>query len=299
MNDHIDDLLPFYINQTLDEADIALVHAHLNRCAVCRTELETWESIARGVTDGEAPARPQLSPLVLASLDRRPSLSQAAASAVHLIWSQRVLITRTWLLPSLGSFTILGSLAAILMKDLAATWMDIPLFAMMPIAAALSTAFLYTLEDDPANELVATTPTSLATLLFARLTLALGVISLMGFAGSFAVALTGQPLFELTGMIGIWLAPMLLLSSLTTVLSLCLHPRIASGAALMLWGSLLILLLAERAGSPILRMSLLWLVQPGWALFTGQVLLAGLLWLGVWFWLSSNPSAPLHPEGRL
>lgn len=299
MNDHVDDLLPFYINQTLDEADIALIHAHLNRCAVCRAELESWEFIARGMMDGKASARPQLSPLVLASLEHRPSLSQAAVSAIQLIWSQRVLITRTWLLPSLGSFIMLGSLAAILMKDLAATWMDIPLFAMMPIAAALSTAFLYTLEDDPANELVATTPTSLATLLFARLTFALGGISLMGFVGSFAGALTGQPLYELVGMIGTWLAPMLLLSSLTTVLSLCFHPRIASGAALMLWGSLLILLLAERAGSPILRISLLWLVQPGWAPFTGQVLLAGVLWLGAWFWLSSNPPAPLHPEGQL
>jgi len=42
-----------------------------------------------------------------------------------------------------------------------------------------------------------------------------------------------------------------------------------------------------------------WLVEPRWTLFIGQILIAALLWLGTWLWLSSNPPAPLRPERQL
>ena len=299
MNEHIDELLPFYLNHSLDEAQTALVRAHLAECPACRKQLSEWQELASlTLTHREVPLAPPLSPLVFASLERRPSLQQAAASALHLIWSQRAFISHTWLLPSLGILIGLAALAALAFKPLAAYWASLPLFAVMPIAAALTTAFLYTFEDDPAGELIAAAPTSLAALLFARLTLALAVISLMGLAGSLLAALIGQPSGSLLDLIGLWLSPMLLLSALTTVLSLRLPPRLASGAALALWGGLLILLFAERTGTPLLKFSLMWLLQPGWALFAAQILLAGLLWLGVWLWLSRRTPASLHLEGQ-
>ena len=299
MNQHVDDLLPFYINQALNQDEVARVHSHLKACAPCRAELEAWEKIARATA---AESRdwpvPELSPLVHASLSHRPPVRQAAASAAHLIWSQRVFIANTWLLPSLGSLIGSAALVALISRSLAENWVNVPLFAIVPIAAALTTALLYTFEDDPSGELIAAAPTSLATLIFARLCLALGAIGLMGFVGSLLAALLGQAPHSLFEMVGIWLGPMLLLSALTTVSSLCVHPRVAAGAALGLWGGLLILLLAEQTGTPLLRVPLLWLLQPGWTLFGGQALLAGLLWLGTWLWLSGHPAASLHPEGR-
>lgn len=297
MNQHIDgELFPFYINQTLDEVKTDQVRAHLETCAQCRQELGVWEEIASstaGEQRGSAP--PRLSPLVYASLNRRPSLRQALASAAHLIWSQRVFIANTWLLPSLGSLIGSGALAALFFGNLAETLVNVPLFTVVPMVAALITAFLYTFEDDLTGELIVATPTSLATLFFARLSLALGTICLMGFLGSLLVALLGQAPHSLLEMVGIWLGPMLLLSALTTVFSLLLHPRVASGAALGLWGALLSLLLAEQSGARLLRVSLLWLLQPSWALFAGQALLAGLLWLGTWRFLSDRSPASLRP----
>jgi hypothetical protein len=298
MTQHIDELLPFYVNQTLNEEDIALVQLHLKTCAECRQELELWGEIADVTAAVDRLAVPsRLSPLVHAGLSRRPSLRQAAASALHLIWSQRVFIAGSWLLPSVGSLIGCAALIAIFLIYQAEEWVNVPLFAIVPVGAALITAFLYTFEDDPASELIAATPTSLATLLFARLSLALSAVSLMGFIGSLLAALLGNSLHSLFALIGVWLGPMLLLSALTTVFSLILHPRVASGAALALWGGLLILLFAEQTGSPLLKVSLLWLVRPDWAVFAGHVLLAGLLWMGTWYWLGGHPPAHMHSEG--
>jgi anti-sigma factor RsiW len=92
MKQHIDELLPFYVNQTLNEKDIALVHLHLKTCAECRQELELWEEIADVTAAVDRPSAPShLSPLVHGSPSRRPS-SPGSASALHLIWSQRVFI---------------------------------------------------------------------------------------------------------------------------------------------------------------------------------------------------------------
>jgi anti-sigma factor RsiW len=300
MDEHIDELLPFYFNKTLNESQSARVQAHLSACTACREALEAWADIASATAaEQRGTSLPRLSPLVQASLHRRPSLRQATASAAHLIWSQRVFIAKNWLLPSLGSLIGSGALAALMFSNLAKNWANVPLFAIVPMAAALTSAFLYTFEDDPTRELIAAAPTSLATLLFARLSLALGTIGLMGFAGSLLATLLGQGQHSLLEMVAAWLGPMLLLSALTTVFSLRLHPRVASGAALGLWGLLLILLFAEQAGAPLLRVSLIWLLQPGWALFAGQALLAGLLWLGAWLWLNSHLPAHIRPEGRV
>lgn len=299
MNEHIDALLPFYLNHSLDEAQTELVRAHLADCAACRQQLAEWQALASlTLTHRAAASAPPLSPLVFASLERRPSLLRSAASALHLIWSQRAFISHTWLLPSLGSLIGLAALAGLVFKHLALPWASLPLFAVMPMAAALTTAFLYTFEDDPAGELIAAAPTSLAALLFARLTLGLGAISLMGLAGSLLAALLGQPSGSLLELVGLWLGPLLLLSALTTAFSLHLHPRLASGATLALWGGLLILLFAERSGAPLLRVSLVWLLQPGWSLLAVQILLAGLLWLGVWLWLNRRTPTSLHLEGQ-
>jgi hypothetical protein len=300
MDEHINqDLLPFYVNQTLDAAQTAQIRAHLQTCGQCREELEEWKKIAGAAsTEKHDAAPPRLSPLVEASLVNRPSLNEAAASAVHLIWSQRVFIANTWLLPSVGSLIGSGALAALIFGRQLETWVTVPLFAVVPMAAALITAFLYTFEDDPLDELISALPTSPATLLFARLSLALSAITLMGFIGSLAIALLGQASHSIFDVVVIWLGPMLLLSAVTTVLSLRLHPRVASGAVLGLWGTMLCLLLAERSGTGVPGVSLLWLLRPGWALFVGQAAVAGWLWWLAWRSLSDHTRTSLHLSGK-
>ena len=43
-------LLPWYLNDTLDDAEAAMVEAHLAECAMCRREAETEHGLRSGVT---------------------------------------------------------------------------------------------------------------------------------------------------------------------------------------------------------------------------------------------------------
>jgi hypothetical protein len=310
MTSHIDDLLPFYLNHTLSEEEIAFVETHLAACPGCQSRLAEWERLSIAVTQeagwrlpatsGQiASSKVGLSPLVSASLKRRPTAQQAIFSAVYLIWTQRVFLRHGWLAPSLVTAVFLGALAALVLHSLAPEWVVFPLLAAMPMAAALSTAFLYTFEDDPAGEIIFATPTSMGTLIFARLTLALGGISLLAFLGSLMLVMFGRSAHSLFDLVTVWLGPLLLLSALTTVVSLCLHPRAASATALALWGSILIFLSFEQAGEPLVSISLLWLLRPGWPWLAAQVLLAGILWLVSWLWLAGNAPSHLHTDGGI
>jgi hypothetical protein len=83
---------------------------------------------------------------------------------------------------------------------------------------------------------------------------------------------------------------MLLLSALTTVLSLCLRPYAAAGTASVMWASVIGALILELSGTPLVKISLLPLLHPSWALLAGQVLLAALLWLTSGLCLSGGMS---------
>jgi hypothetical protein len=301
MTEHPEDLLPFFINQTLSDVERSRVAAHLAGCAACRKALVGWEKIASSVSLAEKRQAvnrlPPLSACVRASLLCRASLREAVCSAWVLIWAQRVFIGRTWVLPSLAILIILAALAAFLLLPLSIPWANLPLFALLPMAAALVTAFLFSFDDDPASELILAAPTSLAALLYARLTLSLAAISLLGLAGNLPAAFSGQSPGVLLNWSASWFGPMLVLSALTTVLSLCLHPRLASGTALALWGGLLLIFLAEFTGKPLLKVSLLWLINPGWTLFLGQVVLAVLLYLAAWNWQLRGTPRSAYPKG--
>jgi hypothetical protein len=310
MTSHIDDRLPFYINRTMGDDEITLVEAHLATCLECRQQLEEWQTLSKAVNqmvdELQVAAQSQpglsktaLSPLVSASLKRRPPVQQAIPSAVNLIWAQRVLLRYGWLTPALVSVTMLSALAVLVLHSLAPEWVALPLLIAAPIAAALSTAFLYTFEEDPVGEIISATPTTLGTLIFARLTLAVGGISLLTFLGSLVLVIFGRSAHSLFDLVAVWLGPMLLLSALTTVVSLCLHPRAASAVALAFWGSILILLFSEQAGEPMLRISFLWLLHPDWPGLVAQVLLACILWLVSWLWLAGNTPSYLQLDGEM
>jgi anti-sigma factor RsiW len=277
--------LPLYVAGVLSAEEHTTVEQHLSTCPTCQLEVVEWQRIARAVR-AEAAARegvlPRLSPIVRGNLQRRPTFGEAARSALALVWAQRVVVLRGGVVPSVVLVLVLGLLATISIRD--TTFVALPLLVLVPVIAALGVAFLYGPEADPAFDVVSAAPTPAGTLLFARLTLVLGILCGVATLGSVVLSTTdGVPLFPL---IGAWLGPLLLLSALATVLALVWQPLIASGIVLGLWSGVAMLLAAELNGRPFLDVSLRPLLQPGWALFSSQMVTAALLWFVGWFFLA-------------
>lgn len=309
MNPHPDDLLPFYANCTLTPEQSVTVESHLATCQSCRAQLAAWQKLASTIQQSvddqllgslkqTASDQPSFSPWIYASLRARPSLQQAFQSAGNLIWAQRIFLTRGGLMPILAALLLLGTLASQVVRAAGSVWTGLPLLIIIPLIAALSTAFLSTYDEDPACEIISAAPTTAATLVFARLTLSLVTISLLSFVCSLLLAIGGHSLSIFFNLTAIWLGPMLVLSALTTTLSLTLPPTAAAGITLTIWGIVVTLLIREQAGAPLLQVSLLPLLHPGWALLMGQALLAGLLWLISWRWLAGSAPFSWRLERR-
>ncbi|MGH2542790.1 MAG: anti-sigma factor family protein [Candidatus Acidiferrales bacterium] len=267
--------LPFYVAGTLPESEHAAIERHLEGCEACRAEVRQWHLLARAARS-EVAARevvlPPLSPVVRAGLTRRPGVGEALWAAAQLAWAQWTVLRA--LLPAALLVLLLGVLATLALKD--DTPAALPLLALAPIVAALSVAFLHHSESDPAWEVVATTPTSPSTLIFARLTLLLTVTVILLLAGSIVVSLvTGQ---LLASLIAAWLGPLLLLSALATVLAILWTPATSAGTCLALWVTIVVILVRELRGAPLLTLSLQPLLEPGWLLFGAQLILAMVLW---------------------
>ncbi len=56
--EHVADLLPAYINDTLDRAEVGRVRQHLAACEACAAELRAWSAVGRPAL--ARPARPRL-----------------------------------------------------------------------------------------------------------------------------------------------------------------------------------------------------------------------------------------------
>jgi hypothetical protein len=300
MTPHIDDLLPFYLNQTLTDEVFASVESHLDACPRCRALLDEWQGLAAAARRDAARLSkpvPSLSPVVRANLKRRASLPQAALSTAGLIWAQRIFLFHGLILPILSVVILLGILASLAGVIQDTVWAVLPLFALLPILAAVSAAFLNNPDGDPAYEIVLATPVSPGTLAFARLSLALTAIMLLSLLGCLLCSLVGRQSF--LDLAAGWVGPLLCLSGLTTFLSILWRPSVAIAVSMAAWGGLVILLAGEAGGNPLIAISLLPLLHPGWALLAGQLILAGLLWLASWLWLATKTPGSQHLERGL
>jgi len=280
MNEHVEQWLPFYANDTLTGDQKAAVQQHLQTCPACQRSLENWQQIGRQVrVIAQARSRrlPELSPLVKMNLRRRPSPAQALHSAFILIWSQRVVLMRNGLVPLLALVMLAALLTSLLLGGPLQNGYAWPFLVMIPVVAVLAVAFLHTPESDLAYEIIHSTPTATWTILFARLTLVLACIGGLALAGSLTLSTTGPQ--QLWSLIAVWLGPTLTFSALATVLAVLWKPFIAAGISLTLWGSLVSLLMAELQGHPLLGFSMQsLLLHPGVYFVVAQIILAGLLW---------------------
>jgi hypothetical protein len=70
MNNHekINQLLPFYSNQQLEENQIQEVETHLKTCAICQEDLKLWQDIELSIHVENQRDTPSLSPQVFANI---------------------------------------------------------------------------------------------------------------------------------------------------------------------------------------------------------------------------------------
>lgn len=302
MNKHIDDLLPFYINATLSADQIEAVEAHLAGCIQCRKALSEWEDLAGWVRSaspqhGQAGPKvrlPALSPVVRANLRSNPSLPEAILSTTRLIAAQRIFLKKSRLIQTLTAVLLACVLADLFLSAKYQLTSSVPFFILVPFLAVLGISFFETREDGLSHEIVAAAPTHPAILIFARLTLALGLIASLALLGSLLISVF-RPI-SMGWLVVAWLGPMLWLPALATLLALLLNSWAAAGISVTLWGGIALLLATEGYGQSLLGFSLAPLLYPSWWSFGLQMILGGILWLICWLWLSLGAPPALRLE---
>jgi len=299
MNDHILHELPFFLNGTLTDEIQDQFNSHLSVCEACQSELAEWEQVAQMI-QGDIQERsgplPPLSPVVRVNLRAPQTLTQAIHSAFGMIWAQKAIIFRGGVLPSVALAVAIGVIATAAFSIHASPLFLLPLLILVPCIAVVTIAFSHNEDTDPAYELLLAIPTPTAALIFARLTLNFGLIMGLTAFGSLLLAFAGVS--RMVQIVFVWIGPMLILSGLTTVLVLLVGSLTATGISLTLWIGVVIILIAEIQGMPILNFSIAAMLNPdGWLVFF-QLSIAIILWLIGWKVFIRDGQSTLPLEDR-
>ncbi|MEU6075351.1 zf-HC2 domain-containing protein [Micromonospora sp. NPDC047074] len=238
---HPTDQLAGYVAGTLLDRDAAAVAAHLSRCVACRQDAAGWRHVAEGVRAREVPAPVS----VLVAVRARIAASYAggraaappaygAAPGAHPVARAVGVLAYQW---RLVGWRVWGVCAVVLVAGLAlaasASASAEPVLAVVvPLVAALAVAGAYG-GDEPAIELIRATPTSVRTVLLARLTVASGAVFGAAAIGSLVLSLAGAG--GAGGLLAAWLGPMVLLSAVSFALSVVWRPAVGLSVALALW----------------------------------------------------------------
>ncbi len=239
--------LEWFVNQTLPASERATVEAHLTGCAACRAEVGVWielRQVMQDVSTRTPEPRADLFMQIERQLDVLPS-------PAPLIWLSSLLQACWFALTVCGEH--FRAQARLIRRDL--FWM--PLFILplvctivylpqswpqAPGAAALiaalltalSIAFLYSQEVDPAREMTLVTLTSPRLVLGVRCGLVFGYDLLLncGLVLPF-LALHGivTPVWFLAN----WLAPLCCLSAIALLLSILVNSGTAVFVCALLW----------------------------------------------------------------
>lgn len=255
---HVSDLLPFYVNQTLDLAERQRVAAHLQTCATCREELAFWTLTADVVAEACHEAEPVTAqPAVRRSHSLRRAWSLVSAQALLVRWQVGLASAVVLLFGLIALLTSRGSASLALG---AVHW-------VAPLATAVAVALVYAPEEQGVGELLYVMPTSPRLVLLARLAL---IYSANGLLIALLTLLLGArgALFSL--LLGHWLAPMALLSSLALMLAILVNASVGAVTAAMIWLGLgFAPVFSERLGEWVLLFART-LMQPAllWPLVT-------------------------------
>jgi hypothetical protein len=242
---HSADLLPAYLNGTLDAVQYEHVRVHLMHCEACRAELETWETIQETAHFAVA-----TTPLPSANVLHKAFASIDARQHNRLAWGRSFQhsVTLLWLIfkrqiPLLHKSIWIGSALVILFGCVLALYAILSpvnhlsfavsfLALIMTVSSATGVAFIYGAENDAGLGIMLSTPTLIRIVMLCRLVLVVGFnLGLGAFAsGILAVVHGGSP----WQIIQLWLGPMLLLSSIALTFSLLLGSWFAVLIALVL-----------------------------------------------------------------
>ena len=265
--EHIADLLPAYLNGTLDAQSTHSVQKHLLVCEACRHELSTWEAL-RGAAQFAAASAPFPSANILGQVwakidapDQRHATGWEFLKRLVLHWwlvfkRQIPIIHKSiWIATPLVLLFGCGLvLFATLQSPDNAHKIEMALALFTTVSSAAGVAFIYGVENDAGFELTLSTPTSMRIVMLSRLLLVVGYNFMLSAFASAIIAFThGGGVWEI---IQLWLGPMLLLSSITLTLSLMIGSWLALLTALILEATQAFVFGFER------HISLLQLTQP-------------------------------------
>jgi hypothetical protein len=235
------DLLPAYAAGSLPAADRDRVRAHLADCPRCRADLAAWQVIAAAATPVDAapdPARMVRTVLTRSALEEpaaRPTRPLRHLAALVVAEARLIRLA----VPVASALVLTLGVALVLLQAAvgdAEGSAHLVLGLITPIVAAAGVAGTFRSRHDPAAELVAATPTSGRLLLLVRTALVFGFDLALAVVASAAltaadVAGTGS----LHALVGAWLGPMALLSSLSVLIAVRYGPDVALGVAVGLW----------------------------------------------------------------
>ena len=278
--DKIVELLPWYVNRTLDAAARVDVERHLRECPLCQQRVGNLRALQSALTD-----RPQeaVLPHVEGILDRLapPSPAKPNWQWVWMLVGAQARVIRRDIWSASALVMALGTLITLLSYGPSQISVGaLPLVWAAPVVAAGGVAFLYGSSVAPAIEIELASPVSPRLVLLTRLMLTFGFDLVLGLAGSVVLTLV-RPSLSLWPLVATWLAPMSFLSSLAFLLTvLTADPNVGFLVSLGLWA-------VQSTAGTVDRSGLSWLIpdltaaaaRPWlWAL---ALLLGGLaLWTG-------------------
>ncbi len=260
--EHISDLLPAYLRGTLEHRTTSRVRQHLATCEACALELRAWSAIGAAAPLAFEPAElpsVDLMDAVWSQIDAPTArvsyvplaLRRYARHVGQLARAQVRLIPRAIWIAS--AITLLGGVCLALMVALnagdahGAAHAAIVLGIFAPLVAAIGAAYVYSPQSDTGLELALATPTSPRLVLLSRLVIVVGYDLALSLLGSLALVIGGRAGFG--AVVGVWIGPLLLLSSVSLVLSLLLSGVAAITGAIVLWFSRLAAAAVASAGS--------------------------------------------------
>ncbi len=221
--------LILYAANRLDEEERVRFEEHLAACTECQADLPLWKAVADEIVAADTPevAPAQLVERALEQIHRVSTPQSLLRRVFQLLRAQAFLVQHEmW--PASAAVMALAVVVAFLSRH--AEFM----YFVTPLVSAASLSILFGPEQDPAHELVLSTPTSSWKLLLARLgivsayNLVLAVVALCVLLLAFPPGLLG------TLAIGL-LAPLAFLSALALLLSLWVGTGQAIAGTYILW----------------------------------------------------------------
>lgn len=240
---YVANLLPAFVNHTLDQENTKIVQQHLLSCEACQHELTAWETIkdTAQLINAAAP-EPSIALLdkVWPKIEEPQTLKRQwtlPGTILHLwlVFKKQVPIIHKSIWIGMPLVILFGCILALLATSLPRNYIhgeETVLALVTTVASASSVAFLYGAENDAGLEITLSTPTSMRLVMLSRLILVIGYSTIISALASAVFALAhGGGFWEI---VQLWLGPMFFLSSMTLALSLVVGSWFAVLAAFVL-----------------------------------------------------------------